>query len=265
MLAFEAQFEADIGIGGIVGTLFWLGTFAFWLWMVISCARSDPERGVWLLIIIFAAPLGALIYFLARWFPSREYHAPRFLHRFTKSAEVKRLETAAHQIGNAYQWIQLGDKLVEVRVFDQAGNAYRKAVEKEGDNLQALWGAALCEIKAKEWDSARPRLEAILAENPDYKFGDVSFARCHLLYETNEKAEARKALEKHTKRWRTPQSHFLLATILEEDGDIEQARTCLQEMLMDINSSPKAIARKQTMWKSKARVALKRLKKLSVR
>lgn len=46
-----------------------LATFAFWIWMLIDCAKNnqlaDTERIAWILVIVFAHFLGALIYFFA--------------------------------------------------------------------------------------------------------------------------------------------------------------------------------------------------------
>lgn len=43
---------------------------AFWIWMLVDCAVNEPSEGnekiVWILVILFAHLLGALIYFLAR-------------------------------------------------------------------------------------------------------------------------------------------------------------------------------------------------------
>lgn len=49
-----------------------LGLFGtvFWIWMLVDCATKEPSEGnekiVWILVIIFAHSVGALIYFLAR-------------------------------------------------------------------------------------------------------------------------------------------------------------------------------------------------------
>jgi len=44
--------------------------FAFWIWMLIECATKEPDTGnnkvVWILIIVFAHIIGALIYFFVR-------------------------------------------------------------------------------------------------------------------------------------------------------------------------------------------------------
>jgi len=46
------------------------GGFAFWIWMLIDCATKEPDSGnakiCWILIIVFAHIIGALIYFFVR-------------------------------------------------------------------------------------------------------------------------------------------------------------------------------------------------------
>ena len=58
-------------IGTLFGTIFWIVTTAFWLWMLIECISNTTltgtEKIVWLLVVIFLHFLGALLYFfLAR-------------------------------------------------------------------------------------------------------------------------------------------------------------------------------------------------------
>ena len=52
----------------VVGTIS-LAAFVFWIWMLIDCAihePSDTDKIVWILIIIFASLIGAIIYFFVR-------------------------------------------------------------------------------------------------------------------------------------------------------------------------------------------------------
>jgi len=43
---------------------------AFWIWMLIECATKEPSEGndklIWILIIVFASTIGALIYYFVR-------------------------------------------------------------------------------------------------------------------------------------------------------------------------------------------------------
>jgi hypothetical protein len=41
----------------------------FWLFMIYDCIRNEPERQLWLWILIFINVPGAFIYFVTRWIP----------------------------------------------------------------------------------------------------------------------------------------------------------------------------------------------------
>ena len=43
----------------------------FTLWMLIECVRKDPDRYLWLCIILFVPGVGPIIYFFVRWLPQR--------------------------------------------------------------------------------------------------------------------------------------------------------------------------------------------------
>ena len=42
----------------------------FWIWMIVDCATKEPSQGndkiVWIVIIVFAHMIGALIYYFVR-------------------------------------------------------------------------------------------------------------------------------------------------------------------------------------------------------
>ncbi|HBO43676.1 MAG TPA: hypothetical protein DD670_07045 [Planctomycetaceae bacterium] len=43
---------------------------AFWIWMIVDCAMNEPSAGndkiIWILVIILASWIGALIYYFVR-------------------------------------------------------------------------------------------------------------------------------------------------------------------------------------------------------
>jgi nitrate reductase gamma subunit len=47
-----------------------IAIFAFWIWMIVDCATKEPSEGndklVWIVIILFAQIIGALIYYFVR-------------------------------------------------------------------------------------------------------------------------------------------------------------------------------------------------------
>ncbi|RMD67056.1 hypothetical protein D6817_02685 [Candidatus Pacearchaeota archaeon] len=58
-----------------------LAAFVFWLWMLIDSIKrdfkSDGEKIVWVLVIIFLHILGALIYLAVVYLPSKSEHKRR--------------------------------------------------------------------------------------------------------------------------------------------------------------------------------------------
>jgi hypothetical protein len=60
------------GSFGFVGlfALLALGFFGLWLWALIDCATKEPAEGndkvVWILVIVLASWIGALVYLLVR-------------------------------------------------------------------------------------------------------------------------------------------------------------------------------------------------------
>src|SRR5580692_1705568 len=63
---------------------------AFMLWMLVHCIRHDPDRGMWIWIILIMGPafqLGAILYFFIRYLPSRETKVPALLKRWTRGRE----------------------------------------------------------------------------------------------------------------------------------------------------------------------------------
>jgi hypothetical protein len=229
------------------------------VWMLIECLRGDPDRQFWWWIIIILPGIGPLAYFFVRWLPNHNVPMPRIVTSLRRGAEIRRLESAAYQIGNAYHFVHLGDALRETGQFDRAAESYDRALEKEPGNLAALWGAALIEMQFKNYESASERLQKVLTADPLYKFGDVSLLYAKALLNLNRTDDAIAHLQKHVKRWRHPEGLYLLAWLDSEKGHTQEARDNLQAMLMEIESSPAPIARKQGTWRRRGRQLLRKL------
>lgn len=245
---------ADQGLG-LVSLVY----FAFWIWMLWHCLRTEPDKYFWLWLLIIVPGIGPIAYFILRYLPAADYQGPAFLRRWTRGRELSRLETAAIQIGNPHQFIQWGDVLRDVGMLDEAASAYHKALAKDPQNLPALWGAAqVAQIQSRHADVGLWTRQ-ILDKDPQYKFGDVSLAFGKATLELGDAAAATEHLENHVRRWRHPEAVYLLASLHARQGNSDVARRHLQALLHDINGSPAAIARRHGRWKSRARQLLNKL------
>ncbi|HUG93735.1 MAG TPA: tetratricopeptide repeat protein [Planctomycetaceae bacterium] len=236
----------------------YLPLLAFKVWMLVECARKDPDRAFWFWIVLIV-PFADFVYFFVRWLPGRDVRLPRGLRKWTRGRELARLETAARQIGNAHQWVQFGEALRDAGEFVRAREAYERALARDPRDAQALWGAALVDIEHKDFHTAHDRLARLLAIDPEYKFGDVSLAYGKALYHCRGPRESLEHMEQHVRRWRHPEALYLLATIHAEVGQADEARAHLEALLLDLNGSPPAYVRKHGVWKSRGRKLLRKL------
>ena len=70
----ETSMDTGAGIGAMcfmgVFALIGLAVFAFWLWMLIDAIKHTPSENnlklIWILVIILAGIIGALIYFFVQ-------------------------------------------------------------------------------------------------------------------------------------------------------------------------------------------------------
>ncbi len=229
------------------------------VWMLVYCAKHDPDRGMWLWIMLLFHPFGAIAYFFVRWLPSSTLQPPRFLRHFIGGRELERKRIAAAQIGNAHQHVELGDALRDIGRLKEAAESYDRALQKDPRNLAALWGAGLVAFRLENYPQAREHLAQVLEIDPTYKFGDVSLTFANTLLKLNENAAALVHLEQHTRRWRHPESLYRLAEIRAQNGDSKAARELLQGLIMDVDASPRAISRKFYFWKGRARRLIRKL------
>lgn len=233
---------------------------AFWVWMLVHCARHDSERNLWLWILFIGNVPAAFIYFLVRWLPgARVSGSSSLFNRWTRRRQIPRLESAARNIGNAHQWVELGDACRETGQQHRAAECYRKALQKDGTHLPALWGAGQSELDRRNFAEARAHLEALLAKDPTYKFGDASLAYGRALVSLGDAATARAHFEQHLRRWAHPEAYVLLATILIEAGDPSAARERLETVINDLHGAPAFFVRQNRGWGRKARQLLRRL------
>lgn len=56
-------------VGSCIAALIGLGLFAFWIWMLVDCAKNEPssnDRVVWTIVIAVTGFVGAAIYYFVQ-------------------------------------------------------------------------------------------------------------------------------------------------------------------------------------------------------
>ncbi len=209
----------------------------FLLWMAYVCVRDDPDARAWIWIILVIQPFGPFLVLLRPLRPDARLARPQVAPAVHAGSEIRRKEIAAHNIGNAHQFVELGDARREVGQWDGACEKLRSgALAKEPDNIAALWGAGQCEFHSKHFEEAKVHLAAVLKKDPAYKFGDVSLLQGRVLQALGEDPAAISHFREHTRRWRHPEALYILADLLAKQGEAAEARRLLDGLLMDLEA-----------------------------
>lgn len=205
--------------------------FGFWFAMLYHCLKREGGRSSWIYLLIFLNVAGAALYFLIKILPSLHIPQIAYFYRWTRQAELRQAEAEAKNIGKAYQYTKLGRLLYDMKMLDKAKGAFTTALDKEPNNAEALWGAALLDLENKQYEAARDKLSRILEVEPDFRRGDASLAYGKVLFELEDWPAARQQLEQDIKRWGNAESYLLLARILEQEGAYDLAKSHLETML----------------------------------
>jgi len=211
----------------------------FWIWMIFECVRKDPERNIWIWILIFLNFPGAIIYFFVRYLPSANLPIPNYFQRWFRSRELWEAKAATMNIGKAHQYVILGNLYLDLGQLKEAFQAYQTALEKEQNNVQALWGAAIIEQKNQNFVEAKKYFEKLLKIDPEYKYGDASLEYIKVLLEVGEIDKVKPLLDENIKYWSKPEAYLLRAEICRDERQLEEARRHLETMLYKLRSSPK--------------------------
>jgi hypothetical protein len=210
----------------------------FWMLMIFDCVRNEPKGSSWLWLLIMLNFPGAVIYFAARKLPYLDLPIPNFFKRWTMQTALRNAEAGVHNIGKSYQYVTLGNVLLEMGDRDRALTAYHEALTREATNAHALWGCATIELHQQKLDLAQAHLEVLLEKEPDYKRGDASLLYGKVLFERELWLPAKEHLDRDVKHWGHAEAFILLAKIAIHDCDIPGARMYLETMLARVKAAP---------------------------
>jgi hypothetical protein len=216
-------------------------TFAamgFWVLMLVDCVRHEPDRQIWLWLIIFLSVPGSIIYFVVRVLPRQNVPLPSFFKRWTMKQKLWNAEAGVRNIGKAHQHITLANLLVELSDGSQAQVHFQKALELEPQNTDALWGLSLIAIQTKQLEAAKGYLQSLLQKDPSTRYGDASLQYGKVLFDLQEWEAASAHLKRDIREWSHPEASWLLAQIQVRQGALQEAREVLDQMLYKVKASP---------------------------
>jgi hypothetical protein len=235
-----------------------LAATVFWIWMIVDCARHERDRHVWLWIVLILYLPGALVYFLVRVLPRMNLHVPGLAALSGRRRRIFEAEAAARKVGNAWHHVKLGDLLLEAGRLRRAAQAYQNALERQPDEINALFGLARAQVGLQQFQQAAERLRTVMERDPDFRYGEASLACARALKGLGRNEELRRHLQAHLKKWSHPEARVLLAEALAECGETGRARAELERLVDDMRWTTEYSRRQNRRWVRRAKTLLRR-------
>jgi hypothetical protein len=226
-----------------------LPLLAFSIWMLVDCANNRRDY-YWYWIILGFWGIGALIYFFTfKWDTfCRESVLFSWLRNRQTADEVR---ARVRHLDNAACYEDLGDSYWRLNKLAEAEAAYKKALERDAASLDIRAKFAHLLVTQNRAEEAWPMIEEVLRKQRDYETDEIlrQAAQCQAGLGNYTRAEEfyLEFLNKHSYF----EAHIEYGEFLLKSGRVEEGRAQLEEVILDIRTSPRYVRRRN--WRESLR------------
>ena len=154
---------------------------------LIHFMRRRPDN-IWLMIIVFLGPLGALVYIFMEVVP--DLGLLRLVYdSFGRKKRIKQLEAVVLENPAAGNYEELADLLLDEGKFARARECYDKAITSHGDP-DPIYRRGIAEIHLGDFAAAVTDLEEVTARDSKYDFNRAIALLAHAYANTGEPEQA---------------------------------------------------------------------------
>jgi hypothetical protein len=223
---------------------------------LIHFIRRRPDN-VWLWIIIFFGPLGALVYIAMEVIPDLGL-LRQSLDSFGRRKRIAQLEAVVLENPAAGNYEELADLLLDEGKFARARECYDKAITSRGDP-DPIYRRGIAELQLGDFAAAVPDLEYVTSRDPKYDFNRAIALLAHAYANTNEPEQADALFRRATEVSTLSETYLNYAAFLASQHRVAEARDWAQRLLARKPTIPRYLRRRERPWFRKATALLKRL------
>jgi hypothetical protein len=223
---------------------------------LIHFMRRRPDN-VWLWIIIFFGPLGAIVYMFMEVVPDLGLLRQSF-EGFGRRKRIKQLEAVVLENPAAGNYEELADLLLDEGKFARARECYDKAITSRGDP-DPIYRRGIAEIQLGDFAAAVGDLEYVTARDSKYDFNRAIALLAHAYANTGEPEQAEALFKEATDRSTLSETYLNYAAFLAAQNRIPEARDWAQRVLARKATIPRYLQRRERPWFRKAAALLKKL------
>ena len=222
---------------------------------IIHFIQRRPDN-IWLFIILFLGPLGALVYIAMEVLPDARLLRQSF-EVFPRRKRIRYLEALVLDNPAAGNYEELGDLYLEERKYARARECYDRAIASRADP-DPIYRRGIAEIHLGDFEAAARDLEHVTAQNPRYDRHRAIALLAHAYANTGKIAEADALFQQATEISTLSETYFNYANFLLAQGRPAEAREWAARILAKKPTMPRYLRRRERPWFRKANALLKR-------
>ena len=245
-------------LDGGTGFLSWLlgvATLAFSIWMAVDCWRRGAEW-YWIWLILVFQPLGGIVYFFTQFWTGSHLEYGLW-KRFMAGGRIREAKDRAHYLDTSAAYEELGDLYAGAEKWMDADAAYREALQRDAENMQAQVRRGYALLAMERADEAWPLLGPVYLKNPAFDDDKLirHLARCQAM--RGNLVDAGNLYAYFLRRHSYTEVQFEYAHVLLKSGKTEEGRKALEELIRDSEHAPKYQQKRDRRWVREARRLLK--------
>lgn len=246
-----------LGIPFLGGWSLWSIGVVFQVLMIVHFFRNRPEY-YWLFVIFFLGPLGAAVYFVAEVMPGMRWRLPVF-ERWERQRRKQWYEKLVKESPSQEALGQLGAICAHEGNYSRAVELYGEALDRDPGEHESRYGRARSYMATQNYEAAVRDLAFIVASEPHFKMHAAQLALAESYEALARPADAAGVYRSVLDRNPVSAANFGLGKILAEEGNPQQAKRLLEEVISKQTGLPRYLRRQERPWVAKAKKLLKTL------
>jgi hypothetical protein len=224
---------------------------------IVHFIRRRPDT-IWLWVIIFLGPVGALVYIAMEVVPDVGLLRQSF-DAFGRRNRITQLEAIVLENPASGNYEELADLYLDEGNYRRARECYDKAISPRVDTIGPLYGRGIANIHLGEFAAAVPDLERVTAQDPRHDLHRAIGLMAHAYANTGQADRADALFRQATEISTRSETYLNYATFLAAQGRTDEAREWARRILAKKPTMPRYLQRRERPWFREANALLKRL------
>ncbi len=224
---------------------------------IVHFIRRRPDT-IWLWIIVFLGPLGALAYIAMEVVPDLGLLRQSF-DAFGRRKRINHLEAIVQENPAVGNLEELADLYLDEGNYARARAYYDKAISTRADQIDPIYRRGVAEIHLGDFEAAVKDLELVTGRDPKYDLHRAIALLAHAYANSGQAGKADALFRQVTEISTLSETYFNYAAFLASQNRTADARDWANRILAKKPTMPRYLQRRERPWFRKANALLKKI------